>query len=151
MNAVVIHETGGPEVLRLEEVPDPEPGDGEVLIRVHAAGVNPVDWKRRSEMGDLEHPVILGHEASGTVERSRADRFAEGDEVFGRTVSGAYAEPGTPPAGVIAYKPEAVSHEEAATIQVSAQTAWQSLFDVAGLEREQTVLITGAAGGVGHF
>jgi NADPH:quinone reductase-like Zn-dependent oxidoreductase len=151
MKAVVIHETGGPEVLRLEEVPDPEPGDGEVLIRVHAAGVNPVDWKQRSERGALEHPVILGHEASGTVERSRDDRFAEGDEVFGRALSGAYAELVTTPAGVIAYKPEAVSHEEAATIQVSAQTAWQALLDVAGLEGGQTALIAGAAGGVGHF
>jgi NADPH:quinone reductase-like Zn-dependent oxidoreductase len=135
MKAVVIHETGGPEVLRLEEVADPQPDDGEVLIRVQAAGVNPVDWKRRSERGDLEHPVILGHEASGTVERSRDDRFAEGDEVFGRALSGGYAELATAPADSIAYKPEAVSHEEAATIQVSAQTA----------------LIAGAAGGVGHF
>jgi NADPH:quinone reductase-like Zn-dependent oxidoreductase len=150
MKAVVIHETGGPEVLRLEEVPDPEPGDGEVLIRVHAAGVNPVDWKQRRG-GDVDLPAILGHEVSGTVEKSRADRLAEGDEVFGRAASGGYAELVATPADGIAYKPEAVSHEEAATIQVSAQTAWQALLDVAGLEGGQTALIAGAAGGVGHF
>ena len=87
MKAVVIHETGGPEVLRLEEVPDPEPDDGEVLIRVQAAGVNPVDWKYRKGLAEHELPAILGNEMSGTVERSRTDGFAEGDEVFGRAAS----------------------------------------------------------------
>jgi NADPH:quinone reductase-like Zn-dependent oxidoreductase len=150
MKAAVIHETGGPEVLRLEDVEDPRPGDGEVLIRVQAAGVNPVDWKRRRG-GDLEFPAILGHEVSGTVEASRTDRFSEGDEVFGRAASGGYAELATASADGVAYKPEAVSHEEASTIQVSAQTAWQALLDVAGLRGGQTALIAGAAGGVGHF
>jgi NADPH:quinone reductase-like Zn-dependent oxidoreductase len=149
---VVIHETGGPDVLQWEEVPDPKPDDGEVLIRVHAAGVNPVDWKYRTGMAERELPAILGNEASGIVEASRADGFGEGDAVFGYAASGAYAELATTPASTIAKKPEAgITHEEASTIQVAAQTAWQSLFDKAGLERGQTVLITGAAGGVGHF
>jgi NADPH:quinone reductase-like Zn-dependent oxidoreductase len=151
MKAVVIHETGGPEVLRWEEVPDPEPGDGEVLIRVHNAGVNPVDWKYRRERAASDLPMILGREASGTVIRSRANGFADGDEVFGQTAGGGYAELAATPATAIAHKPEAVTHERASTIQVAAQTAWQSLFDVAGLESGQTVLITGAAGGVGHY
>lgn len=154
MRAVVIHETGGPEVLQWEEVPDPVPDEGEVLIRVHAAGVNPLDWKRRSGYGGREEelPAILGHEASGVVEASRADGFAEGDAVFGHAASGGYAELATMVGDEIAAKPEAgITHEEASTLQVAAQTAWQSLFDKAGLESGQTVVITGAGGGVGHF
>lgn len=151
MHAVVIRETGGPEVLGWEEVPDPEPDGGEVLIRVHAAGVNPVDWKYRTGMAERELPAVLGNEASGVVEASRADGFAEGDEVFGYAASGGYAELATTPADSIAHKPESTTHEQASTIQVAAQTAWQSLFDKAGLRHGQTALITGAAGGVGHF
>jgi NADPH:quinone reductase-like Zn-dependent oxidoreductase len=151
MKAVVIHETGGPEVLRWEEFADPEPDEGEVLVRVRAAGVNPADWKQRSGYREMELPRVLGFEMSGTVERSRADGFAEGDEVFGHAASGGYAELVTTPGTVIAKKPEGTSHEQASTIQVAAQTAWQSLFDVAGLESGQTVLVTGAGGGVGHY
>lgn len=151
MQAVVIHQTGGPEVLRWEEVPDPEPDDSDVLIRVHAAGVNPADWKRRRGNREIEFPASMGLEASGTVEQARADGFAEGDEVFGYAASGGYAELVATPAAAIAKKPEGVTHEEAATIQVAGQTAWQSLFEVAGLERGQRALITGAAGGVGHY
>src|SRR5690242_9835100 len=137
MHAVVIHETGGPEVLRWEQVRDPVPDEGEVLIRVHAAGVNPLDWKRRTGSGGREQelPAILGNEASGVVEASRADGFAEGDEVFGYAASGGYAELATAPADAIATKPPAgITHEEASTLQVAAQTAWQSLFDKAGLQ-----------------
>jgi len=83
MHAVVIHETGDPEVLHWEEVPDPEPKEGEVLIRVHAAGVNPIDWKYRRGMIELGLPAVLGDEGSGIVQTSRAGGFAEGDEVFG--------------------------------------------------------------------
>jgi NADPH:quinone reductase-like Zn-dependent oxidoreductase len=152
MHAVLIRQTGDPEVLQWEDVPDPEPDDGEVLIRVHAAGVNPVDWKYRSGMAERELPAVLGNEASGVVQASRADGFAEGDEVFGYAASGGYAELATTPANSIGRKPEAgITHEEASTIQVAAQTAWQSLFDKAGLEKGQTALVTGAAGGVGHF
>jgi NADPH:quinone reductase-like Zn-dependent oxidoreductase len=151
MHAVVMHETGGPEVMRWEEIDRPEPGDGEVLIRVHAASVNPADSKARRGFREMELPAVLGYDGSGTVELSRADGFAEGDEVFGSTASGSYAEFATAAAGAIARKSEGLSHEQAAGIPVAGETAWQALFDRGELERGQTVLIVGAAGGVGHF
>jgi NADPH:quinone reductase-like Zn-dependent oxidoreductase len=94
---------------------------------------------------------VLGIDFSGIVETSKADGFAEGDEVFGRAASGAYAEYATASAASIAKKPAALSHEQAAAIPVAGLTAWQGLFDKADLERGQTALIAGAAGGVGHF
>jgi NADPH:quinone reductase-like Zn-dependent oxidoreductase len=151
MQAVVIHETGDPEVLRLEEADRPEPDDGEVLIRVRAASVNPVDWKYRRGFVPTELPVVLGQDVSGTVEISHAAGFAVGDDVFGFASSGGYAEFATAQAAAIARKPAGVSHEQAAAIPVAGLTAWQALFDRGGLERGQTALIAGAAGGVGHF
>jgi len=150
MRAVVIHETGDPDVLQLEDIDPPEPGEDEVLIRVHAASVNPIDWKMRRGGPGRPLPMVLGIDASGTVEVSRAEGFSEGDEVFGRA-SGAYAELATAPAGQIARKPAELSHEQAAAIPVVGMTAWQGLFDHGGLKRGQTALIAGAAGGVGHF
>jgi NADPH:quinone reductase-like Zn-dependent oxidoreductase len=146
-----MHETGSPDVLRYEEVERPEPGDGEVLIRVHAASVNPVDWKLRRGLVETKLPAVLGNDVSGTVELSRADGFVEGDDVFGIAASGGYAEFATASAATIAKKPGGVSHEQAAAIPVAGLTAWQALFDRGGLERGQTALIAGAAGGVGHF
>ena len=151
MQAVVIHEPGDPEVLRYEETDRPEPGDDEVLIRVHAASVNPADWKDRRGFRDGPLPRVLGHDVSGTVESSRADGFAEGDEVFGMSASGAYAEYSTASAVVIAKKPDGVSDEQAAAIPVAGVTAWQALFDRGALRSGQTALVAGAAGGVGHF
>ena len=151
MQAVTMHETGDPDVLRYEEVERPEPGDGEVLIRIHAASVNPIDWKFRRGFVDKRLPAILGNDVSGTVEESRADGFAEGDEVFGLAPRGGYAEFATAPAAVIAKKRAGVSHEQAAAIPVAGMTAWQALFDRGGLEPGQTALVAGAAGGVGHF
>jgi NADPH:quinone reductase-like Zn-dependent oxidoreductase len=151
MQAVVIHETGDPGVLRYEQAERPAPGEGEVLIRVSAASVNPADWKVRRGFMKTQLPAVLGFDVSGTIERSRAEGFAEGDEVFGRAASGAYAEYATAAAGLIAKKPAGVSHEQAAAIPVAGLTAWQGLFDRGGLERGQTALIAGAAGGVGHF
>jgi NADPH:quinone reductase-like Zn-dependent oxidoreductase len=151
MHAVVMHETGGPEVLQWEELARPEPGDGEVLIRVRAASVNPADWKARRGNRELALPAVLGYDVAGTVEESRAEGFSEGDEVFGIAGSGGYAEYATAPAGTIAKKPEGVTHEQAAAIPIAGMTAWQALFDRGGLERGQTALIAGAAGGVGHF
>jgi NADPH:quinone reductase-like Zn-dependent oxidoreductase len=151
MKAVVIHETGDPDVLRYEETDRPEPGDGEVLIRVHAASVNPADWKDRRGLRERPLPRVLGFEISGTVESSHADGFAEGDEVFGMSASGAYAEYSTASAAAIARKPAGLSHEEAATIPVAGGTAWQALLDQGGLHSGQTALVAGAAGGVGHF
>ena len=104
MQAVVMHETGDPDVLRYEEADRPEPSDGEVLIRVHAASVNPVDWKYRRGFVETPLPAVLGIDVSGTVEASRADDFAEGDRVFGISASGGYAEYSTASATAIARK-----------------------------------------------
>lgn len=151
MQAVVMHETGGPEVLRLEEAERPQPGEGEVLISVQAASVNPVEWKLRRGLMPKQLPAVLGSDVSGTVEASRAEGFAEGEEVFGLAASGAYAQFATAAAVVIAKKPAGLSHEQAAAIPVAGLTAWQALFDRGALASGQTVLVAGAAGGVGHF
>lgn len=151
MHAVVIHETGEAEVLAYEETDPPAPEDGEVLIRVVAGSVNPVDWKNRRGSRGLPLPTILGIDVSGIVEASSADGFAAGDEVFGRATSGGYAEYAVAPAGSIALKPEGLDHEQAAALPVAGLTAWQALFDVGGLRRGQTALVAGAAGGVGHL
>src|SRR5438874_731992 len=151
MQAVLMRQTGGADVLRFEEVERPAPGDGEVLIRVRAASVNPIDWKYRRGFAERQLPAVLGNDVSGTVELSRAEGFAEGDEVFGFASSGGYAEFATASAGAIAKKPAGVSDEQAAAIPVAGLTAWQALFDVGGLGRDQTALVAGAAGGVGHF
>lgn len=151
MQAVLIHETGGPDVLHYEEADRPEPGDGEVLIRVHAASVNPTDWKARRGLSETRLPAVLGRDVSGAVEVSRADGFAGGDDVFGYVAGGGYAEFAIASASTLAKKPAGLSHEQAAAIPVAGMTAWQALFDRGGLERGQTALIAGAAGGVGHL
>jgi NADPH:quinone reductase-like Zn-dependent oxidoreductase len=150
MQVVVTRETGGPEVLMLEQAETPSPADGEVLVRIHAASVNPIEWKQRRGMYPTELPAVLGTDVSGTVEVSRADGFAEGDEVFG-LASGAYAELAVASAGRIARKPDGISHEQAAALPVAGMTAWQALFDRGGLQPGHSALIAGAAGGVGHL
>ncbi|HEX4627803.1 MAG TPA: NADP-dependent oxidoreductase [Gemmatimonadales bacterium] len=151
MRAVVMRETGAPEVLRVEDVERPEPADGEVLIRVRAASVNPFEWKQRRGLAPKLLPAVLGSDASGTIELSRADAFDAGDEVFGLVATGSYAEFAATPAAMITRKPARISHEQAAALPVAGLTAWQALFDRAGVERGQTVVISGAGGGVGHL
>jgi NADPH:quinone reductase-like Zn-dependent oxidoreductase len=151
MRAVLLSEIGGPEVLRIEDLPTPEPADGQVLIRVRAASINPIDWKFRRGIAQKELPAVLGNDISGTIERSRADGFAEGEDVFGFAPSGGYAEFAVAPAAAIAKKPAGVSHDQAAAIPVSGLTAWQALFDRGALQSGQKLLVAGAAGGVGHF
>jgi NADPH:quinone reductase-like Zn-dependent oxidoreductase len=151
MRAVLLSETGGPEVLRIEELPTPEPADGQVLIRVRAASINPIDWKIRRGISSKQLPAVLGNDISGTIERSRADGFAEGEDVFGFAPGGGYAEFAVAPTAAIAKKPPGLSHDQAAAIPVSGLTAWQALFDRGGLQSGQTLLVAGAAGGVGHF
>src|SRR2546421_5905 len=141
MQAVVVHETGGPDVLQLEEIEPPSPAEGEVLIRVRAASVNPIDWKYRRGLAQKALPAVLGNDVSGPVAESRADGFKEGDDVFAMVPGGGYAEFATASAASIARKPAGLSHEQAAALPVAGLTAWQSLFDVAGLERGQTALI----------
>jgi NADPH:quinone reductase-like Zn-dependent oxidoreductase len=151
MQAVVMHRTGDPDVLQIEDMPLPEPAEGQVLVRVRAAAVNPIDWKYRRGMVPKDLPAVLGSDISGVVEVSRAPGYAGGDEVFGFAASGAYAEFAISAPAVLARKPAALSDEQAAALPVAGLTAWQALFDRGGLERGQTVLIAGAAGGVGHL
>lgn len=151
MRAVVTRETGGPDVLRLEDAAQPEPVDGQLLIGVRAAAVNPIDWKQRRGLSPKELPAVLGSDISGTVDVSRAAGFEAGEDVFGFAASGGYAEFATTPAALVAKKPAGLSHEQAAALPVAGLTAWQALFDRAGLEPGQTALIAGAAGGVGHL
>jgi NADPH:quinone reductase-like Zn-dependent oxidoreductase len=151
MQAVLIRETGGPDVLHYEEAERPEVGDGQVLIRVRAASVNPTDWKSRRGLSEVRLPAVLGRDASGTLEVSRADGFAEGEDVLGYVRGGGYAEFALASADTIAKKPAALTFEQAAALPVAGMTAWQALFDRGGLTGGQTALIAGAAGGVGHL
>ncbi|MFD9484940.1 NADP-dependent oxidoreductase [Streptomyces sp. NPDC059991] len=148
---------GGPDVLKVIEVDRPEPGPAEVLVRVHAAGVNPTDsWHRAS--GGLAGAVVrLGWDLSGVVEAVGAGVtvFAPGDEVFGLPrhplPAGTYAEYVTSPARHLVRKPAALTHVQAAALPLAALTAWQALVEVAGVRPGQRVLIHAAAGGVGHL
>jgi NADPH:quinone reductase-like Zn-dependent oxidoreductase len=151
MKAAQIRATGGPEVLQIVDVDQPQPGEGEVLVKVHAASVNPLDYKIRRGDREVPLPAILGIDVSGVVEASNGSQFAEGDEVFGIAASGSYAEYTTASSGMLAAKPSGISHEQAAAIPVAGNTAWQALFETGGLQDDQTALIAGASGGVGHF
>lgn len=157
MWAVRIHAYGGPERLNLEEAPRSVPRAGEVLVRVHAAGVNPLDWKiRQGLMKDsipVTFPYIPGIEVAGVVDAvgPGVTDFPIGQAVIGLVESGGYAEFAAVPVGALARKPEKLSYVEAATVPVGATTAWRALFDHGGLEAGQRVLIQGAAGGVGVF
>ena len=160
MRAVRLHSFGGPEVLVLEEMPRPQAGAGEVLIRVHAAGVNPLDWKVRAGhvKAWLQHrlPLIPGWDVSGVVEAVAPDvtAFKIGDAVYGMLDfmrDGAYAEYVAARTLNLAFKPNSIDHIQAGAVPLAALTAWQSLFEVAGLKSGQTALIHAAAGGVGHF
>jgi NADPH:quinone reductase-like Zn-dependent oxidoreductase len=156
MKAVRIHAFGGPDVLKIEEAPRPEPGSGEVLIKVHAAGVNPIDWKIREGYGNRELPLIPGWDVAGVVEKlgSGVTSLNKGDQVygyFGIARDGAYADYVAVPADEVALKPRSLDYTKAAAIPLAALTAWQGLFDMGGLKAGQKVLIHGAAGGVGSF
>jgi len=160
MKAVRIHTYGGPEVLKFEDAPRPEPAPGEVLIKVNAAGVNPIDWKTRAgclkDHRPYVFPLILGWDVSGIIEATGHDgtRFKKGDEVYARTDTarnGAYAQYIVAKQVEVAQKPKSIDHIRAAAIPLAAVTAWQALFDAAGLSAGQKVLIHGAAGGVGSF
>src|SRR6476620_3414420 len=160
MKAVRIHRYGGPEVLQYEDAPRPQPQAGEVLVRVHAATVNPIDWNvREGHMKDLwphKLPLILGWDLSGVVEELGRDaaRFKIGDEVYSvtdPTRDGAYADYIVVREAELALKPNSLHHIRAAAVPLAALTAWQSLFDTAQLQPGQRVLIHAGSGGVGHF
>ena len=160
MKAVRMHHYGGADVLRFENAPRPEPGDGELLIRVHAAAVHPVDWKIRE--GNLTArlayplPFIPGWDVSGTVAAAGpgVTKFQKGNEVFSRpdiARNGAYAEYIVVRESEVALKPKSVDDLHAAAIPLAALTAWQGLFEIGGLRAGQRILIHGASGGVGNF
>jgi len=160
MKAVCIYSYGGPGVLVYEDAPRPLPSDGEVLVRVHAAGVNPVDWKiREGHLKDMLHhtfPLVLGWDVSGVVEALGANvsRLRVGDEVFSRpdiSRDGAYADFIVIRESEVARKPESIDHIHAAALPLAGLTAWQTLFDAGGLTPGQRVLIHAAAGGVGSL
>src|SRR5437899_2000898 len=163
MKAIQIHNYGGPEVLNYEDAPRPQPGEGEVLIRVHATSVNPIDWKvREGYMQDVwphKFPLILGWDFSGVVEElgpspAAAGRFKIDDEVYSLpdpTRNGAYADYIVVRESELALKPKSLHHPRAAAVPLAALTAWQSLFDIAQLQPGQRVLIHAGSGGVGHF
>ncbi|MDA8157416.1 MAG: NADP-dependent oxidoreductase [Actinomycetota bacterium] len=160
MKAVRLHDYGGPEVLRYEDVPVPSIKDDEVLVRVYAAAVNPVDWKVRKGLAKnwLHHqlPLIPGWDVAGIIEKKGANAMGlqAGDQVFGLLdlrQSGAYAQFVAAKASYFAKKPATLDFINAAAVPLATLTAWQALFDTAGLIKGQTVLIHAAAGGVGHM
>jgi NADPH:quinone reductase-like Zn-dependent oxidoreductase len=162
LRGIAIDEFGGPEVLQLRELPDPLLGPDFVVIRIRAAGVNPVDFKiRRGGLdGRFVHrfPVGIGWDAAGVVEAAgpAVRDFAPGDEVYAycrktEIADGTYAERIAVPRTYVAHKPGRASFVEAAAIPLVGLTAWESLTEAVRLRPGETVLVTAAAGGVGHL
>jgi len=159
MKAVRIRAFGGPEVLELADIEKPEPGEEEVLIRVRAASVNPVDYKIRSGTYPVvkqdQLPKVLGRDVAGEIERcgSAVRNFKAGDTVYAMLDGGpgGYAEYVTVKADLVAPKPGQLDYRAAAAVPLAGLTAWQGLFDHGHLEAGQSVLIHGGGGGVGHL
>lgn len=145
---------GGPEVERFQEVPSPAPGDGQLLVAVRAAGVNPADWKRRSGLvpaaGPEEFPTVLGLEVSGVVVAvgTGVEGFSVGDAVLGNPLTGGFAQYTLLSAGFTAPKPDALTFTDAAALPVAAATAFDGVRQL-GLPEGATLLINGVGGGVG--
>jgi NADPH:quinone reductase-like Zn-dependent oxidoreductase len=161
MRAMSVTRFGGPEVLEPVDLPRPEPLPTEVLVRVVAAGVNPVDWKTRSGRGVSgvlgDPPFVVGWDVAGVVEAvgGGVTTLAPGDEVLGMPwfprAAGGYAEYVTAPSRQFAHKPAELSFEQAGGLPLAGLTAWQILVDTANVQPGQRVLVTAAAGGVGHL
>jgi NADPH:quinone reductase-like Zn-dependent oxidoreductase len=160
MKAIVVHEYGGPEVLKYEDVPRPEPKEDQILVRVIAAGVNPVDSVSRSEKGAkifvITLPFVPGYDIAGVVEKAGAKtaKFKPGDSIYAYLSlkkGGGYAEYAIATEVEAAPKPKSIRFVEAAGVPLAALTAWQALIDTAKLSAGQTVLIHGGSGGVGAF
>src|SRR6266566_325388 len=158
MKAVRIERYGNEEVVALAEVERPTPGDNELLVKVRAAAVNPVDWKIRDGLGEmfgLKPPLILGCEVAGAVEAvgDHTKDFVVGDEVYGYlgAHSGGYAEYVAAPASEFVRKPKQIDFDTAASVPVAALTAWQGIFGHGELASGQRILITGASGAVGSM
>jgi NADPH:quinone reductase-like Zn-dependent oxidoreductase len=159
MRAITATAWGAADLMAEIEVPRPEPGPTEVRVRVHAAGVNPTDWKQRvtGGLGLWGDPPILGYDVSGVVDAVGlgVDLFGPGDEVFGMPrfpqQAGAYAEYVTAPARQFVRKPASIDHVQAAALPLAGLIAWQVLVDTADVQEGQRVLVHAAAGGVGHL
>lgn len=156
MKTVLIREYGSNDVVEIIEVSRPEPAAGEVLVKVHAAGVNPIDWKIRGGAGErmgMTLPIRLGSEVVGTIETCDAgvSQFQKGDAVFGMVPSGAFSQYAVIKADHLVLKPKNLSFVEAAAIPLAGTTAWQALFDEAKLSAGQRLLITNSSGGVGSL
>jgi len=159
MHAVRIHSFGDANVLKMEDIPLPEPKDNEIVVRVMAASVNPVDYKIRSgkypAVKKDQLPKVLGRDISGVVERvgGKIGKFKKGDAIYAMLGSdiGGYAEYALVTEDEAAKKPAQLDFVQAAAVPLAALTAWQGLFDQGGLKAGQRVLIHGGAGGVGHF
>ncbi|MEH2248369.1 NADP-dependent oxidoreductase [Nostoc sp.] len=157
IQAIRIHNYGESDVLTLEAIAQPEPQPNEVLIRVQAAGINPIDWKIRAgymkEIFPMPLPFTPGMDVAGIVEAIGADvkAFQVGQAVYGELRMGAYAQFATAPQDAIALKPKTLDFVQAASVPMVAMTAYQGLFDYADLKPGQTVLIHAASGGVGMF
>jgi NADPH:quinone reductase-like Zn-dependent oxidoreductase len=155
LKACFFRRYGGPEVLEYGEMPDPQPGSGEIVVRIHAASVNAADWKMRAGQygAAVSFPHIPGRDFSGVVTKGGAD-FSEGDEVFGVCEvprEGAYAEKIAIREPIVARKPKDLTHAQCAAIALAGLTAVVSLEDTLKLERGETILVHGGAGGVAGF
>ncbi|MGN8151661.1 NADP-dependent oxidoreductase [Agrobacterium sp. 22094] len=156
MKTVLIREYGSNDVVEVIDVLRPEPGAGEVLVKVHAAGVNPIDWKIRGGAGErmgMTLPIRLGSEVVGTIETCGAgvSQFQKDDAVFGMVPSGGFSQCAVIKADHLVLKPKNLSFIEAAGIPLAGTTAWQALFDEAKLLSGQRLLITNSSGGVGSL
>jgi NADPH:quinone reductase-like Zn-dependent oxidoreductase len=159
MKAIRAHEFGEPDVLQIADIPVPAPASDELLIKVYATSVNPVDWKILSgkyQKFPVKLPLTPGWDVSGVVEKVGADvqNFKPGDEVYSRpdpTKNGAFAEYIVVQANIVALKPKKIDHMRAAAIPLAGLTAWQGLFKYGQLQKGQKVLIHAASGGVGTF
>jgi NADPH:quinone reductase-like Zn-dependent oxidoreductase len=160
MKAVVLNEYGGPEVLKYQDAPRPEPKDDDILVRVIAAAVNPVDSYVRQGMfakrGLDNRPAIIGYDIAGVVEKTGANakKFKAGDKVYSYLSvmrGGGYAEFAIAKESETAIKPTNINFVEATAVPLAATTAWQALVDTAKIDKGQTVLIHGGSGGVGSF
>ena len=156
MKAIIINEYGDNQVVQLVDAVRPEPGAGELLVRVHAAGVNPLDWKIRDGAGQrmgMSLPICLGGEIAGTVEQlgEGAGDLKVGDAVFGIIRAGGFADYAIARAGEMALMPAGLDFIEAAAVPLGALTAWQALFGLAGLQPGQRLFITNGSGGVGSL
>ena len=158
MNAILAHEYGGPEVLKYEDVPVPEPKENEILVRVIASGVNPADplilnGKYAREFG-THLPLILGYDMAGVVVKTgpKVTKLKVGDPVYAYLLwGGGWAEYCISNEGESAIKPKALTFMDAASVPLAALTAWQALIDIGKIQAGQTVLIHGGSGGVGSF